>query len=226
MSILALLLALALTDEKEVEEAIQKFKSAMRSPDVGARVVAVTDLGRTQHERILKVLGSCLQGGDPAVRIAAAAAVSSYEDRRTQASSILAEALGANAKEAKVQVAVFTALKKLHDESFLGIAYRYIDDKNAEVAEAAIQMTETLHSRHSIDPLIRLIKKLQTAGEGITGGNGGYDVPADEQLRQRARRLQAAAEKALQAITGQSLSTPQEWDSWWKKNSATFRIKN
>jgi len=226
MPTLALILLLAFRDDKDVEEAIQKFKSAMKSPEVALRVNAVTELGRLQHERIMKVLASCLLTDEKLVRIAAAKAVGSFQDKRPQATSLLMESLAANAKDPDVQAEILSALKELHEEMALGTAYQHLDHKNVKVAEAAIGLTGAVRSKRSIDPLIRLMKKLVTAGDGVTSGDGNFDVPPDEAARERAKKLQSAASKALQAITGEKLSTASEWDSWWKRNAATFKVKD
>jgi hypothetical protein len=226
MLVLAMTLFLSLSDDKEAEEAVQKFKSAMKSPDAAVRVAAVTELGRLQHDRVLKVLASCLVTDERVVRIAAAKSLGAFQEKQAHVVAALAEALPANAKEPDVQVELLSALKGLREPSVLGVAYRYIDDKNAKVAEAAIGVTETVPSRNSIDPLIRLMKKLVTAGDGYSSGDGSFDVPADEVLRERARKLQGAASRALQSITGERLSTAAEWDGWWKRNASTFRMRS
>jgi len=225
MQTMALILVLALLDDKEAEEAIQKFKSTMKSPDVAIRVAAVTELGRIPHERVLKALASCLITDDRLVRVAAAKSLGAFQEKKSQATALLADALAQNAKEPDVQAEILSAMKSLHEVGALGIAYRYIDDKNFKVAEAAIGITAGVHSKASIDPLIRLMKKLTTAGDGVTSGDGTFDVPPDEALRERARKLQLAAAKALQAITGEKFSTASEWDAWWKRDAARFKIK-
>jgi len=220
------LLLLLAADDKEIEDALQKFRTDMKSPDVSARVQAVTELGRLQHEKTLKVLGACAMGDERFVRIAAVKALGSFKDKRPKAVAVLTEALGPNAKEPEVQAAIFHALADLHDRSALGTAWRYLEDKNGKVAESAVAVTGTIPSRDSIDPLIKLLKRLTGSGDGVDGGGGGnYDVPADEALKERARLLDAAANKALTAITGERISGAREWDAWWKRNSATFRIK-
>jgi HEAT repeat protein len=226
MLALAMAFVLGLSDDKEAEAAVQKFKSAMKSPDSVVRVAAVTELGQLQHDRVLKVLASCLVTDEKVVRIAAAKSLGAFQEKKSLVVAALSDALPANLKEPEVQVELLAALKGLHEPAALGVAYRYIDDKNAKVAEAAIGVTETMPSRNSIDPLVRLMKKLVSAGDGFTSGDGSLDVPPDEGLRERARKLQAAASKALQAITGEKLSTAAEWDGWWKRNAATFKLRS
>jgi HEAT repeat protein len=226
MIALAMTVVLALSDDKEAEEAIQKFKTEMKSPETAVRVSAVTELGHLQHERVMKVLASCLVTDVAFVRIAAAKGLGAFQERKPQATALLAEAMAANSKEPDVQVALLSALKALHEANALSVAYRYLDEKNVKVSEAAIGVTESIHSRASVDPLIHLMKKLATAGDGVSSGDGSFDVPADEALKARARTLQAAANKALQSITGEKWSTAGEWDAWWKRNAGTFKTRD
>ncbi len=226
MKSLAMTLFLALSDDKEVEDAIQKFKSTMKSPELAVRIGAVTEVGRLQHIRVMKVLASCLSTDDKFVRVAAAKSLGAYQEKKPLATALLTEGLDPNAKEPDVLISIFTAMMTLHEESSLAAAYRHLDDKNTKVAEAAIGLTGVVRSKNSIDLLVRLMKKLISAGEGYSSGDGNFDVPADEAMREHARRLESAASKALQSITGEKLSTAQEWGAWWKNNASTFKVKD
>jgi HEAT repeat protein len=226
MKALAMILLMSLSDDKEVEEAIQKFKSTMKSPELAARVGAVTEVGRLQNIRVMKVLASCLTTDDKLVRIAAAKSLGGYQEKKPLATALLTEGLDPNAKEPDVLIEIISAMKTLHEESSLSAAYRHLDDKNTKVAEAAIGLTGVVRSKNSIDLLVRLMKKLLSSGEGYSSGDGSLDVPADEALRERARRLESAASKALQSITGEKWSNAQEWGAWWKSNASTFKVKD
>jgi HEAT repeat protein len=225
----AFVLALLASDDKEAEDAIQKFKSVMKSPEVSIRAEAVRELGKTQHEKVLKVLGACLVTDDKNVRIAAAKSLGLFQERKHTVVAVLSEALGPNAKEVDVVAALLGALQELHEQTALSVAYRYLEDKNEKVAVAAIGITGAARSRTSIDPLIKLMKKVQNLGDGISsggnGGNGGYDVPPDERIKEWAKQLNAAATKALTSITGEKFGPFAEWDGWWKRNGATFKVK-
>jgi HEAT repeat protein len=220
-----LFLALATVGDKEAEDAIHTFRTSVKSGDLADRVAAVEELGRCRHEKVMKVLASCLVVDDKFVRVAAATSLGKFDIKKPQACLILAGALESNSKEPEVQVAIFGALQNLGEAPALAAAGQYIDHKNEKVAESAIAITGKVRSKASIDPLIRLMKKLVSSGDGFSSGDGSFDVPTDEQLRERARRLQAAASKALQSITRERYSSVEEWDTWWKHNAATFTVK-
>ena len=224
LSVIALVLLSS--DDKEAEEAVQKFRAAMKSPEVSARAQAVTELGRVQHEKTLKPLSVCLTTDDKQVRIAAAKALGSFQEKKPKVVAVLSEALGSNLKEADVRIAILAALENLHDPTALQAAYRSMDDKNGKVAEAAVAITGAIRSRDSIDPLIKLLKKLVGAGDGFSSGDGSIDVPPDDTMKERARLLEEAINKALASITGERLSGAKEWEAWWRRNAGTFRIKD
>jgi HEAT repeat protein len=226
MKLLAYALIAALGDEKEADQAIQAFKAAMKSPEVVVRASAVAELGRCGHEKVIRVLGSCLVTDDKVVRVAAARALGRFNVKKLQICALLSDALGANLKEPEVRAAALIALKDLREQAALGPAYRYLDDRDARVAEAAIDITGTVRAVSSIEPLIRLMKRLAVSGDGYSSGDGSFEVPPDEQLRRRARQLQTAAGKALRSITGENWASLEEWEVWWKRNSATFRVKH
>ena len=226
MRMLTLALVLANSDDRAAEEALQAFKTGIRSPELNVRVAAVSELGACRHERTMRVLAGCLVTDDKAVRVAAARALGAFDLKKPQASVMLAEGLVPNGREPEVQAAILKGLKDLGQESALVQAYRFLDDRNLSVAEAAVEITGAVRSRSSVDPLIRLMRKQASAGDGYTSGDGRFDVPPDEQLRERGRKLQAAAVKALQSITAEKWSTAGEWEAWWKRNSATFRVKS
>jgi hypothetical protein len=220
----ALMVLLLGADEKDVEDAIQKFKAAMKSPEASIRAEAVLEVGKTQHEKVQKVIGAYLSTDERSVRIAAKA-LGAFQEKKPKAVTILAEALPSNAKEPQVQIAILTALRELREKAALAVAYRYLDDKNGNVADAAIEITEAIRSRDSVEPLIKLLKRLIGAGDGFSSGDGSLDAPPDERLQERAQLLDAAAQKALAAITGESFSGAREWEAWWKKNAGSFKVK-
>jgi len=57
IALLMLVGTLQVADDAEVTAALEKFKTDFRSKDLGVRVAAVTDLSKTQHEKVLVKLG-------------------------------------------------------------------------------------------------------------------------------------------------------------------------
>jgi len=213
--------------DSEAEEAIRRFRTASRSPEVRARAAAVAELGRIQHDKTLAKLLSVLGTDDKAVRIAAAQAVGGFKDWRKQATSGLLAALAPNARLPEVQAAIFAAVAALGDESALPAIHAAFREKDARVAQAAIEATGTVRSAASIDPLLALLKDLEKFMKNTQPG--GYEGPSgvgdEAEQQQRLKSLHDAAIKAIQSITKDSWTTLEEWQIWWKRRKATFKVE-
>ncbi|HZE95945.1 MAG TPA: HEAT repeat domain-containing protein [Planctomycetota bacterium] len=225
-----LLQAWAADDTEEVKEALAKFKKAMANPSAPARAAAAADLSRTPSDKTAVTLGSLLGGEADAVKIAAAEGLGNFKDHKKVATPLLLSALNANAKEPKVMEAVFKGLGKLDDDAALSTIHNYFDDKDALVANAAIMSAAEIRSASSMDPLISLMKKYEKieeqAKKGGGGGYGGVNVPyaGDDPKNKLAKDVLPTIIKALQKIANEKWATTKEWEIWWNKNKATFKI--
>ena len=231
MMIALLLLALA-QDDKAADDALDAFKSAIKSNVEAERVAAVVELAKVRHAKTLARLAPLLSSDGSTVRMAAAKGLSEFADLRKPASAALLAAMPANAKIPAVQVALIEAVGVLREPSSLPAVQRFFEEKEAAVAKAAIAATGAFRSATSIEQLLELLKKfdkiLKVEGGGsVTAGNvNGYDVAArDDVERKRAQDLRPAVVKALQEITGESFTAGLDWHAWWAKNRATFRPK-
>jgi HEAT repeat protein len=127
--------------------------------------------------------------------------------------------------------AIFKGLGKLDDEAALSTIHNYFDDKDKDVAKAAILSAGEIRAVSSMDPLIALMKKYEKLEEqakksGGGGGYGGINVPnggADPKL-QLAKDVLPTIIKGLQMIAQEKWATTKEWEIWWNKNKATFKI--
>ena len=227
-----LLSARAGDDNKEAEEAMQRFKKGMANPSAPARAAAAADLARTPFEKGAIALGNLLGGDADAVRIAAAEGLGNFKEYKKIATPLLLAGLNANAKDPKVMEAIFKGLGKLDDEAALTTIHQYFDDKDKDVAKAAILSAGEIRSVSSMDPLITLMKKYEKLEEqakksGGGGGNvGGYNVPGGGQdpKLQLAKDVLPTIIKGLQMVTKEKWATAKEWDIWWTKNKPTFKI--
>jgi HEAT repeat protein len=222
---------LSATAQDTNEEALQKFKKGMANPSAPARAAACADLARTPFDKAALALGNLLGGEAEAVRIAAAEGLGNFKDFKKIATPLLLAGLNANAKEPKVLEAIFKGLGKLDDEAALSTIHNYFDDKDKDVAKAAILSAGEIRAVSSMDPLIALMKKYEKLEEqakksGGGGGYGGINVPnggADPKL-QLAKDVLPTIIKGLQMIAQEKWATTKEWEIWWNKNKATFKI--
>jgi len=232
MSILGLAAALLPSawagDDKEAEEALQKFKKAMANPSPAARAAAATDLARTPFEKAALALGNVLGSDADTVRIAAAEGLGNFKDYKKIATPMLLSSLNVNAKEPKVMEAIFKGLGKLDDDAALSTIHRYFDEKDEVIAKAAILSAADIRSASSMDPLIALMKKYEKIEEQAKKGGSGYgvNVPGggDDPKGKLAKDVLPTIIKGLQKIANEKWATTKEWEIWWNKNKATFKV--
>ncbi len=220
-------------DDKAAEEAIDAFKTAIKSPSEADRVTAVNELAKVHHLKVLARLGALLTNDGPTVRIAAAKGISGFVEHKKQSVSVLAQAMGPNVKETTVHAALYEAIGKLEEPASLPTLHRGVEEKETVVAKAAIQATGNVGSAGSIDTLIAYLakqEKIQKSPGGAvdytapTPGGGNVTVrSSDESPGKRAAELIPELNKALKEITHESNGSAETWSSWWAKNKATFK---
>ena len=234
MVILGLLAALLPSawagDDKEAEEALKKFSKAMANPSPASRAAACADLARTPFDKGALALGNLLGTETDSVRIAAAEGLGNFKEHKKVATPILLSALNSNAKEPKVMEAIFKGLGKLDDDAALSTIHHYFDEKDSVIASAAILSAGEIRNATSMDPLVALMKKYEKIEEQAKkGGGGGYgvNVPGgggDDPKSKLAKDVLPSIIKALQKIANEKWATPKEWEIWWNKNKATFKV--
>jgi len=244
MVTLLLLLTLAAQDDAAATEAVATFDATFsKTKEAGARAAAITKLAMTHHEKVVGRLAALLTHEEKTLRIDAAQALATFKDApelRKSAAHALASALnsGSNLKEVEVQVALLTSIGHLEEESSGTVLKSHFDDKDEQVAQAAIAAAGALKSKAMVEPLIdelRDCEKKSKVPEPVTGGKpmkstskggGGGSAPDPEAVkRQRATQLLPAVQGALSNLTGQNLALSSDWEKWWSKNRASFTPK-
>lgn len=221
-------------DDKAVDDALDAFKTAMKSTSEADRVSAVNDLAKVPHAKTLARLASLLSSEGPTVRIAAVRGIAGFSALKTKATQVLIAAMGANAKETNVLVAIYEGLGKLDDPSGVPAVHRGFDEKEIVLVKAALQAAGAMGSPSSIEPLIAFLTRLEkiqkAAGGGVDvtapvpgGGGGSVTVRSDDNGPKRAQELIPAINKALNEITRESNGSAETWNAWWAKHKATFK---
>lgn len=228
MGEMLLLAALALGDDDAAEEAIKRFKTAMRNPNPTARGVAVSELAREKHEKTARVLIPLTMGDVIEVRVAAATGLGGFTDYKKMVVPPLMGALaGPNAKEPKVRAAVLGALGKLNDDVATPRIYAAFKDDYITVAKAAVMATVDLKRKEAIDQLIDLLKQCKKWADQNQGGGYKDDEGknGDENAQKgRISDLQNTVIKALKEMTTEAWPSAEEWTLWWAKRKANFEF--
>lgn len=233
-ALLVLALAFGGQDDKAVDEALDAFKTAMKSTSEADRVTAVNELAKVPHAKTLARLAALLNSEPPTVKIAAARGIAGFSALKAKASQVLIAAMGPNAKETNVLVALYEGLGKLDDPSSVSTIHRGFEEKEVVLVKAALQAAGAMGNPASIEPLIALLAKLEkilkAAGGGVDvtapvpgGGGGTVTVRGDENGPKRAQELIPAINKALNEITRESNGSSETWSAWWAKHKSTFK---
>lgn len=230
MTGLLILLASLGADDKAADEALDRFKANYASPSAPSRAVAVSELCRTPHEKTFARVAPLLTTEAKEVREAAARGLGNFTDYKKAAVPVLVAALGPNDKEPTVQVAIFDGLGKLDDPSALPAIHKYFGDKDGKVASAALLAAGAIRSVGSIEPILDEMKDVEKLANQKAGGGGapGVNIPgggADPQ-KARAKEVLKATLKAMQLISKEKWTSAQEWQIWWSRKKATFKIED
>jgi HEAT repeat protein len=227
-ALLALILLVQAADDKAaVDEAIKKFSKGFANPNASARAAAVTELSSTQHDKTLKNILPLLNADVTDVREAAAKGLAKFGDWKKLVTPSLMEALKSNAKDFKVQVAIFDTLGKLADPIALATVHSNFKESDARVAAAAILCAGNMRQKESMDALLELQKDIQKWIKNKQSGPYRDDKgqQGDENAyTKRLQDLQKDIIKAYQTITKEKWATAPEWEIWWGKKKATFEI--
>ncbi|HXG62902.1 MAG TPA: HEAT repeat domain-containing protein [Planctomycetota bacterium] len=214
--VLLLAAALAAGNEKEADEALHRFKANYRNPSAPARAAAVSELARVQHEKVLKQLAMLLTSDVSLVRQAAAKGLGGFSEHKRLAGALLRAAIGPNSKEPDVVAAIFEALGNLDDPEAIPLLRDHFDDRDPKIAKAALAAVGTMRDAASVEPIIERMKKCEKVMAS--------DAKVDKDNRDQAKEIVGVCIKALQAITKERWTTSKEWEIWWGRNKATFKV--
>ena len=238
---LAFALAVAIQDDKEADkaatDALEQFQKAFKGSDEERRV-AIEELAKVQHPKVVSKLGSILTGATPSpARVATARALGGFTEQKKPATNALGNAIQANTKEPLVITQLFEGIGRLQDPSALPLLARYYDDKDVSLAQNALYTTGKVGSPAGVEPLIAVLARNEKAakpagaaiGVAANGTNpnqaGGVVVSGSgsNAQRERAQAMVSGANMGLQELTKEKLTTADAWTAWWAKNKATFK---
>lgn len=226
MSLIAGVL-LVLGSDWEAEDALLRFKIAVRSADPRARAAAVAELARTPHQKTFTRVLSLLGSEDRPFRLAAAKTLGDFKDWQKAGVPALLSAYPACAKDGEMQAMILESLGRLGDESALPRIHAAFRERDARAVQAAIEATGVFRHASSIDPLLALMrdlaKHMERKSPGGYEGPNGVGEEGEQQLRLKA--LYDAAIKSMQSIAKDSWTTHQEWEIWWKRRKGNWKVE-
>ena len=232
-------------DDPTFQPAIKTFQDqyAKRGAGDEDRILAMRALAQYHHEHIVRVLSPLLTEASVPVRIMTARELGKFAGVDAAGRELLAALRSpANAakKDAPVRIEALRALGALRYAPAAGDAAKLVEDRDVWVAKAAIDASGKIRTPEAMTPLIRSLHRIESrSGDGEAGLN-----PFDELFpemptagtllkpdpRQTAKRpserdvLKEPLLTALQSITRQTWESARDWEAWWTKRKATFRL--
>lgn len=234
MTILTAILALLVADE--ASDALSKFNTAYKAKEVDARVAAVDELAKTQHEKVHTKLGNLLVNDVKEVRLAAAKGLAGAQENKKKVVGYLNNGFLANAAEPTVEAAIIEALDKQQEGLGKQTLEAHFRGSDLQAAKTAIETVGALKRKDLIESLVALYKwmeekakEYETAGmkgKGLVGRGlpGSKEPTVDSEAPKRLRTLGPVVDKTLYLLTNQRLTGWKEWDEWWKKNGSDFKF--
>lgn len=203
---MSLLLALLLqASDKEADEAVRTYRTALAGADAAGRRLAAQQALETAHERVIKAVADLLTGDVEDVRIGVAAALAEVDHPASV--DVLVHALGPNEKRPEVVAALCAALVELGWQSACpaleALLRRVGAEEVREILPPVLDALGRLGSATSIEPLLDLIRVFEGPRRAPWKGEKG---------------LQRKAEEALAAVAGYAAKNTREFDDWWKAN--------
>jgi hypothetical protein len=230
-------------DAKDIQPAIIKFTQDYykSGADLDDKISAVNYLASHRHEKVVRVLSPLLCEASIPVRIMVARAFSRFCAVELAPKELLT-ALHAQANSGKKQTAVrieiLRALGDLRYKASAASIARFVEDKEVWVAKAAIDASAKIRIAEAIPPLIKALHRIEGKEgdaeitvdpldgilEGVDPGSLFKRDPREPKRPSVRELLKDPIVESLRKLTGQSYTAAKDWDSWWQKNRAGFKL--
>ncbi len=244
--------------KEEATQAVKDFKASVKTAQSDSDIVdSINTLGEVKHDKVFAELKKWLVGNTGTVTKVSKKEILSFATTREEVNDALmaairkvrfavAENIAKYKKDKKAGETLISAVRAMKNdpetqEKFIECAgeteYRKIDrkvcalfnDRNVDVARAAVLATTNLKTKICISELIKLVKGLEGNSEEQTGagappmpGPSGVGGSQENEQVKRKRELLPTAKQALKDITGERFNTGNDWHRWWRKNACKY----
>lgn len=231
-------------DDAILRDALRKFNDEFTRSGSGddEKITAVRALAQYRSDRVVRALSPSLTHGSLKVRMAVARELGGFHNVAA-APEALVVALKTYESTGKktdgIRIFALRSLGQLKSKDAAPDVDRLILDRSQWVSKAAIDASGLIRSRTSIEPLLKALRRV----EGPEGnGEIGINPLADElpPVTVQALVKQSLLEKvrppserdvlaepivgSLKLITRASCAGAKDWEGWWSKNRATFKV--
>lgn len=224
---------IASLQDPAVKTAIRKFQAEFQrsgaKPD--DKIAAVKSLAAHPDEAVLRVLSPALCREAAPVRIAIVRELTGFGGVPGTGPALLSalrHPANGGTKHAAVRIMLLRGLGQLKCVDATADVNRLVEDPSVWIAKAAIDAAGRLGQRSSVPALIGALKRIEgPAGTGLPNfgileeleellPGDEFAKPATAEALTERDVLRRPLMEALQAITGKSLATGREYETWWK----------
>jgi HEAT repeat protein len=227
-------------DDKSLQPAIKKFreeyfKAGAKDDD---RIQAINYLAQYRCDRIVGEFSPLLTEASMPVRIITARLLGNFTCAE-KAPAVLLGGLKSQANSGKknvpVRIEILRALGALRYKPAAADIAKLVEDKEVWVAKAAIDACGRIRFAEAVDPLLKSLRRIEgVAGEvevnpldDLIEGVGRGDLFKSDSRQKRPTEREVLKQpilSALNSVTKESFQSSKDWDSWWSKNKASFRV--
>jgi len=231
-------------DDAVLRDALRKFNDDFSRAGGGddERIIAVRALGQYRTDRVVRALSPSLTHGSVKVRMAVARELGGFHNVPS-APEALVGALKTYESSGKktdgIRILALRSLGQLKSKDAAPEVDRLIADRSQWVSKAAIDASGLIRSKTSIEPLVKALRRVEgPEGSGEIGVNPLQDelppVTVQALVKQSLlEKVRPPSERdvlaepivgALKSITRTGCTGAKDWEGWWSKNKATFKV--
>jgi len=225
-------------DDAAAKTALDKFAKDYKAKESTARAVAVEELAKTGHLKVLAKLAAVLASTDAKdVRTAAAKGlgiVREDRDLNRKAIDYLDRCIPPNANDASIIAVIFDVLESMAVGNGVIIFKKHMISTAIPVAKGTVQAAGYTKDKRFVLPLVKLLEWVEaTARQATNTGPGGRPVVGggipgtggvpDPDAPKRARELSPAIHTALEACTSVTQKSTKDWLDWFRQNQDAYK---
>jgi len=232
--------------DADAQQALDAFKEAFKTKDVGARQTAVYDLHDVPNDLVIQQLAKLLKKGKPEVRNVAAMALGGQGHNTARAGKTLMSSFERNYKHDLVIAATLDGWRELRYLGYWPKLKKCLDDDRNAVSIRAIDLIGSNGDFRPIFILMKMYKEAVPKGSSWDGGaevtvdtgaSGDTDQKAAEAKyksqnagagggggggggggKKNMRNLAQALRRCMKNLSGEDFDTFEDFEDWLVEN--------
>jgi HEAT repeat protein len=213
-------------EAEAIKEAVRQFQATWPRGSTTEKALAVRTLARHEGTEVAMALASKLPDGSGLVRKEIADALVKQKEPKTIPALAAALQREFATDEGSIDTlrSVCQALGSTNDPRAIAPLVNNLfsgnrqDDGWNDQVQARLDGLGLIRHKDAVDELVGLFGRTGNAGRGGGRRLGGGNNASNQRIQQGIRRN-------LRKLTGQDLSSQDEWRKWWRDNKESFRFE-